>query len=108
MSPSRRHILALLAGGAASTALSRTALANDLGLGQMEMREGYDSIASPLDAAVSSSPLLSSGTIEATERALAKYQELAAQGGWPQVGGNERLQLGDDNADVVSLRASAS
>ncbi|GLS19997.1 amidase [Labrys miyagiensis] len=100
----RRHILALLAGGAASTALSRPSLSNNLGLGQMEMKEGYDSITSPLDAAMSSSPLLSSGTIEATERALAKYQELAAQGGWPQVTGNERLQLGDDNADVVSLR----
>ena len=101
---SRRDFLSTLALGAATTALTRPALADELGLGQMEMKERYDSVASPIAAATSSSPTFSPYTLQATQNALAKYSELAAQGGWPQVSGNGRLQLGDRNADVVSLR----
>jgi murein L,D-transpeptidase YcbB/YkuD len=101
---SRRSLLSTFALGVATSVLVRSALADDLDLGQMEMKEGYDSIASPLDVTTSSSPLLSPQTLEATGRALQKYSELAAQGGWPQLTGDERLQLGDRNDDVVSLR----
>ncbi|CAM5764991.1 amidase [Labrys miyagiensis] len=101
---SRRNFLSTLALGAATTALTRSALADDLGLGQMEMKDRYDSVASPIAAATSSSPTFSPYTLQATQNALAKYTELASQGGWPQVTGNGRLQLGDRNADVVSLR----
>jgi L,D-transpeptidase YcbB len=101
---SRRDFLSSLAVGAAATALMRPAMADELGLGQMEMKERYDSVASPIAAATSSSPTFSPYTLQATQNALAKYQELAGQGGWPEVTGNGRLQLGDRNADVVSLR----
>ena len=101
---SRRSFLSTLALGAAASALTRPASADDLGLGQMEMQERYDSVASPVAAATSSSPTFSPYTLQATQNALQKYSEIAAQGGWPQVTGKQRLQLGDRNDDIVSLR----
>ena len=101
---SRRGFLSTLALGAAATALARPAAAQDYGLGQMEMKERYDSVASPIGQASSSSPTFSAYTLQATQNALQKYSEIAAQGGWPQVTGKGRLQLGSRSPDVVSLR----
>ncbi|MDQ0392595.1 L,D-transpeptidase family protein [Labrys monachus] len=101
---SRRHLLTAFTSGIAASLLARAARANNLDLGQMEMKEDYDSIASPVDVDASASPLFSPYTLQATENALRKYTEIAGRGGWPRVGGKERLQLGDRNADVVSLR----
>jgi murein L,D-transpeptidase YcbB/YkuD len=101
---SRRDFMSTLALGAAASALTRPAFADQLGLGQMEMQERYDSVASPLAAATSASPTFSPYTLQATQNALQKYGEIAQQGGWPQVSGTGRLQLGDRNDDIVSLR----
>src|ERR1700742_4743430 len=97
---SRRDFLTTLAAAAATSALTRPSFAEDYGLGQMEMKERYDSVASPIAAATSSSPTFSPYTVQATQNALQKYTELAGQGGWPQVTGKGRLQLGDENDDV--------
>jgi murein L,D-transpeptidase YcbB/YkuD len=101
---SRRGFLTGLAAGAAATAFSRTAFAQDNGLGPMEMQEGYDSVARPLAAAKSASPTFSPYTTQATENALHQYAQIAAQGGWQPVTGKGRLKLGESSDDIVSLR----
>jgi len=100
----RRSFLASLAGGAAATALSQRAFAQDNGLAPMEMQEGYDSVARPLAAAKSASPTFSPFTVQATENALQQYGQIATQGGWQAVTGKDRLKLGNRSDDVVSLR----
>ena len=72
----------------------------------MEMKEDYDSLASPVDVNASASPLFSPYTLQATENALRKYTEIAGQGGWPRVSGTERLQLGDRKDGEVRTRLS--
>jgi murein L,D-transpeptidase YcbB/YkuD len=107
---SRRSLLAGLAAGAASAALSRPALAQDagqpqdLGLGQLEMGERYDSVARSIEPSKSSAPTFSAYTAQATQNAIGQYQQIASQGGWQPVTGQGRLKLGMRSGDVPSLR----
>jgi murein L,D-transpeptidase YcbB/YkuD len=101
---SRRNLLTGLAAGAATAALSRAALAQDLGLGQLEMRERYDSVARSIAPTKSTAPTFSAYTAEATQNAIAQYQQIAANGGWQPITGAGRLKLGSRSEDVVSLR----
>ncbi|MDQ0471561.1 L,D-transpeptidase family protein [Labrys wisconsinensis] len=101
---SRRSLLTGLAAGAAATVLARGASAQEVVLGQMEMRERYDSGARSISIAKSASPTFSPYTVQATENAIQQYAQIAAQGGWQPVSGNGRLKLGTRSPDVVSLR----
>jgi len=73
---SRRDLLTGLAAGAAAVSFARPALAQELG--QLEMRERYDSAASSIAALKSSSPTFSPYTVQATTNAIAQYTEIAA------------------------------
>jgi L,D-transpeptidase YcbB len=101
---SRRALLTGLAAGAATAALSRSAFAQDAGLGQIEMHERYDSAARALEPAKSASATFSAYTAQATQNAIGQYAEIAGQGGWQPVSGQGRLKLGDRSDDIVSLR----
>lgn len=49
-------------------------------------------------------PVLSPQTLSYVQLAIAQYQQIVANGGWPQVPGNAKLQLGSVDDAVVTLR----
>lgn len=78
-----------------------------LSTGQAEWRQSYDSFTRVKQPKIST-PLLSQQTLEATERAVTRYQEIVAQGGWPTLPTSTRLRLGARGAQVVALRQRLS
>ncbi len=69
---------------------------------QAEWVQSYDAATSKtLDR--STAPLLSPGTLAATEAALEDFKAVIAKGGWPQVQ-NVPLKLGMQNPAVIDLR----
>jgi L,D-transpeptidase YcbB len=56
-------------------------------------------------AAVSNTPILSPQSIANIQQAIAQYQTIVANGGWPQVNpGEQKLQLGVTDPSVQALR----
>ena len=49
-------------------------------------------------------PTLSPANVPTTEAAIARYERIAAAGGWPQVPQAERLRTGARNPAVLALR----
>ena len=49
-------------------------------------------------------PVQSAQTIAATEQAIARYQQIAAAGGWERLASGQTLKLGSKGANVVALR----
>ena len=49
-------------------------------------------------------PFVSEASITALEAAIARYQQIAASGGWPMVGDNATLRPGDTSADIATIR----
>ena len=49
-------------------------------------------------------PFISEASITAIEAAIARYQQIAAAGGWPIVGDNATLRPGDTSGDVATIR----
>lgn len=92
----RETMLALLSGGAAFATAPAFAQ-------QAEWRQSYDSGAR--NAVLrSSTPMLSSEALQATEQAIAAYRDLAARGGWQPIQLSERMALGSKGPGVVALR----
>ncbi len=86
----------------ASAATSAFAAPADVFGDQAEWRQTYDS-AQSLRVQRSLSPVISQGTIGATEQIIERYRALVAQGGWatmPRVA----LRLGQRDRNVVALR----
>jgi murein L,D-transpeptidase YcbB/YkuD len=104
VSPTRREIfpaLSLLLAGAVAPS-SVLAAANDLFGDQAEWRQSYDS-AQSLRVQRSLSPVISSGTLAATEQVIDRYRALVAQGGW-QMMPKVSLRLGQRDRNVIALR----
>ena len=108
----RRRVLRALAAGAASLAASR-ALAQQSDdplqqLIQQNQREGlaesFDSTSRTIAMPKASLPTLSPATVQTTEAAVARYEKIAAEGGWPMVPVNDRLRVGVRHPGVVELR----
>jgi murein L,D-transpeptidase YcbB/YkuD len=70
---------------------------------QAEWRQSYEE-ASNLAVPRSTVPMLSADSVTATEAAIARYQQIAAQGGWGTLPTNLRLKLGSRGKGVVALR----
>lgn len=66
--------------------------------------QSYDSGIRSVKMPKSSLPTLSPATVQTTEAAIPRYEQLAAQGGWPAVPTAERMRLGNRNKAVVALR----
>lgn len=79
-----------------------TASAQNVLGGQAEWRQSYDAVTS-LSVARSSTPVLSTQTLAATEQMIEKYRQIVAQGGWP-VMPKTTLRLGQKGPAVVALR----
>jgi murein L,D-transpeptidase YcbB/YkuD len=108
----RRRIVTGLAAGAASLAASRVFAQADDPLQQLIQQnqrstygQGFDSASRTIRMPRSSLPTLSAGTAQTTEAAIARYEQIVAAGGWPQVPPSDRLRLGVRHASVVPLRA---
>ena len=70
---------------------------------QAEWAQRYDADAR-LTVVRSTTPILSTQTVAASEAAIAQYQEIVANGGWPSVPSSQPLRLGSSGAAVQSLR----
>jgi murein L,D-transpeptidase YcbB/YkuD len=109
MKISRRRLLAS-AGALAATALSGSAMAQDV-IGDLlnAPRRGtwddeFDARASEGDKVQSTLPIFSPQTVVYLEQAIAQYQGIVSQGGWPTVPVINKLKLGMSDPAVTELR----
>src|SRR5262245_44507209 len=107
---SRRSVLAGLAAGAAATRALAQAQSEDP-LQQLieqnqrgDLGQGFDSASRTIRMPKASLPTLSPANVPTTEAAIARYEQIVAAGGWPQVGQAERLRTGVRNPAVPALR----
>ncbi len=89
----------------AGSAMAQSATDQDSGGtgSQAEWAQKYDSDAR-LRVPRSSTPVLSSQTVAATEQAIQTYQNIVAQGGWGAVPAGVNLHVGSRGQAVVALR----
>lgn len=70
-----------------------------------EWEDRFDATLESLQAIKSDKPTLSSDTATHIEQAMARYQAIVNQGGWPRVtSGKQAMRLGARSEHVVSLR----
>ncbi|ATQ70458.1 L,D-transpeptidase family protein [Methylosinus trichosporium] len=88
----------------AASLVSPAALAAGDGYGgQAEWAQRYD--ADPrLTVSRSTTPILSTQTVAATEAAIQQMQDIVARGGWPMVPAGQQLKLGSNSPAVSILR----
>jgi L,D-transpeptidase YcbB len=108
----RRRVVTGLAAGAASLAAARAFAQADDPLQQLIQQnqsgafgQNFDSSSRTIKMPTASLPTLSAGTAQTTEAAIARYEQIVAAGGWPQVPPPDRLRLGIRHPSVVPLRA---
>jgi len=102
----------VLAGFAASAAATRAvAQQSEDPLQQLieqnqrgDLGQGFDSASRTIAMPKASLPSLSPANVPTTEAAIARYEQIVAAGGWPQVGQAERLRTGVRNPAVPALR----
>lgn len=99
---SRRQILLSGLSAFALSGLPAHALDFDDGTEQAEWRQSYDAVSDELSTR-SATPLLSAGTLSATEVTIDQYRTLVAGGGWPNVP-PVPLRLGVKHEAVVAVR----
>src|ERR1043165_613491 len=106
---SRRAVLAGLAASAAATRaftqqaedpLQQLIEQNQRG----DLGQGFDSASRTIHMPKASLPTLSPANVPTTEAAIARYEQIVAEGGWPQVPQAERLRTGVRNPAVPALR----
>jgi len=104
----RRSVLSGLAASVAAT--SALAQADDplQQLIQQNQRgglgAGFDSASRTIHMPKASLPTLAPETVQHTEMAVARYEQVVANGGWSQVPLNDRLRTGARNPAVLALR----
>ncbi len=109
MKTNRRFFLSG-AGAIAMAALSGAASAQDV-IGEVlgSSRRGnwddqFDARVSQGAKVASTLPVFTSQTAAFTQQAIAQYQNIVAQGGWPVVPATKKLRLGVEDPDVQALR----
>jgi murein L,D-transpeptidase YcbB/YkuD len=107
----RRGVLTGLGVSAASLAATRAFAQADDPLQQLIQQnqrgglgESFDSTSRTIAMPKASLPTLSPATVQTTELAAARYEKIAAEGGWPMVPVNDRLRTGVRNPAVPVLR----
>jgi L,D-transpeptidase YcbB len=108
---SRRRVLGLAAGAGIAAAGRALAQGSDDPLEQLiqqnqrsDFGQNFDSASRTILMPKSSLPTLSAATAQTTEQAIARYEQIVASGGWPQVPPSDRLRLGMRHSSVVPLR----
>src|SRR5437588_2617297 len=109
---SRRNRRSVLTGLAMSVLATRAFAQSDDPLQQLIQQnqrdglgESFDSTSRTIAMPKASLPTLSPATVQTTELAVVRYEQVVAQGGWPMVPVNDRLRVGARNPAVLSLRA---
>ncbi|MDH6232728.1 murein L,D-transpeptidase YcbB/YkuD [Mesorhizobium soli] len=64
----------------------------------------FDARASEGGKVASTQPIFSPRTVGYVQQSIMDYQNIVAQGGWPEVPANKKLQLGASDPDVQALR----
>ena len=111
----RRAFLRHAAGVAALAAtglVARAAFAEDDALDALigdtqrgEFGQGFDEASRTIHMPKASEPTVSTATAQTTEKAIDRYADIVARGGWPQVPSVGVLRLGDRHPSVPVLRA---
>lgn len=105
---SRRSVLTGLAASAAAThafAQSDDPLQQLIQQNQRgDLGESFDSSSRTIRMPKASLPTLSPETVQHTDLAIARYEKIATEGGWPSVPVNDRLRLGVRHPGVTVLR----
>jgi murein L,D-transpeptidase YcbB/YkuD len=98
--------LDLIAGGALAEDTGRTdAVGEILKSAQAgNWTDDFDAGAGLGAKVASKLPIFSPQTVTYVEQAIAQYQQIVAQGGWPMVPATKKLQLGVVDPDVQALR----
>jgi murein L,D-transpeptidase YcbB/YkuD len=101
---SRRALLGATACAAFVAALgSIPSRAQEQDVSQAEWPQSYE--ASPhMAVAREATPILSSATVDATQAAIQKYQDIVAKGGWETVPAGPELRVGSKGGAVEALR----
>ena len=111
--PHRRQVLTLMGSGlaAGATLVAKARAAEDPTLQALieqnqkrELGQDFDSASRTIHMPQASLPTLSPSTVQSTELAVGKYENILARGGWPQVPPIDRLRLGNRHPSVVLLR----
>ncbi len=106
----RRHFLGSLAGLAAGAAIPRFAFAQNPIDGLLNSsshglwRDQFDARRGDAQPGATNVPIFSEQTPYFVENAINDYRQLTANGGWPVVNANEKLQLGVVSNNVPALR----
>src|SRR5512138_1153832 len=66
-----------------------------------EVGQGFDAASRTIKMPKASLPTLSPANVPTTESAIARYEQIVARGGWPQVPALERARLGARNPAVL-------
>jgi murein L,D-transpeptidase YcbB/YkuD len=69
-----------------------------------DIGQGFDATSRTIQMPKATLPTLSPANIPTTEAAIARYEQVVASGGWPQVPASDRLRTGARNAAVLPLR----
>src|SRR5436305_4308114 len=106
----RRAVLTgLAASAAASSALAQGQIEDPLQqLIQQNQNsntgQGFDAASRTIKMPKASLPTLTAQNIPTTEAAIARYEQIVAAGGWPNIPESDRLRLGARNPAVLALR----
>src|ERR1700692_653111 len=107
-----RAFLARCAGAVALTGLASRAFADDPALDALiddgragEFGQNFDQASRTIHMPKPTAPTLSPATAQITEHAMATYDKIVAQGGWPEVPKADILKLGTRNPSVTDLRS---
>lgn len=94
------------AAAVAGPALAQTALDDVLNAPRRgNWDDQFDAQASRASAGVqSNNPILGQGSIPNIQQAISDYQQIVSNGGWPQVGSSQKLQIGVVDSSVQALR----
>jgi murein L,D-transpeptidase YcbB/YkuD len=109
MKTTRRFFLSG-AGAIAASTLSGAASAQDVIMDILQSKrrgnwdDTFDARASDGGEVASNLPIFSPQTVSYIEQAVARYQGIVAQGGWPRVPDTKKLKLGVVDPDVEALR----
>jgi len=75
-----------------------------LGGNGSEWSDGFDSASTGAADVRTSTPILSSAIVDASQIAIAQYSDIVARGGWPVVPAGKALGLGVRDPAVITLR----
>ena len=108
----RRGFLRLAGAAALSGAFARAAAAEDAALDRLigdtqhgGFGQNFDDASRTIRMPRATEPTVSAATAQTTEKAIDRYADIVARGGWPSVPSVSVLRVGDRHAAVPVLRA---